>query len=417
MPLMHAPMRTLAAAAISAGTAGAVAQEPVFEGLGFPAGVVISPNTRAMAITSDGSTVVGAAILGHPAVWWFEGVFVWTAGGGMSLVFPESIRGVVHYCAVSDTGDICGSKEAAPGTSDEGFRIVGGVPTTSGFDRFFGYSRGGQWAVGMGWDHGAFRWSPVTGYEFIGGQPDAAAARDITPAGDMIVGGTFNYPGTGGGFVWTPGAGFSLIGGLPGVPGSDCSLYAVAAGGSVAAGSVINAAGNVQPVRWYPGRGLRIINNLAGYDAGRALDVSDDGEVIIGEAIQFQQPARAFVWDRVRGTRDLRSYLIQLGSIEVAGWTLRTATAVSADGRVIAGWGTDPQGHTQAYVARVPAFCYANCDISVSSPVLTVLDFNCFLNRFALGSDYANCDGSTVAPVLNVQDFGCFLNRFTAGCP
>ncbi len=29
---------------------------------------------------------------------------------------------------------------------------------------------------------------------------------------------------------------------------------------------------------------------------------------------------------------------------------------------------------------------------------------------------YANCDGSTTPPVLNVLDFTCFLNRFAAGC-
>jgi len=61
--------------------------------------------------------------------------------------------------------------------------------------------------------------------------------------------------------------------------------------------------------------------------------------------------------------------------------------------------------------------CYANCDGSHVSPILNVLDFNCFLNRFSAGDPYANCDGSTVAPVLNVLDFNCFLNRFSAGCP
>jgi hypothetical protein len=30
---------------------------------------------------------------------------------------------------------------------------------------------------------------------------------------------------------------------------------------------------------------------------------------------------------------------------------------------------------------------------------------------------YANCDGSVTPPVLNVLDFTCFLNRFAAGCP
>jgi hypothetical protein len=61
--------------------------------------------------------------------------------------------------------------------------------------------------------------------------------------------------------------------------------------------------------------------------------------------------------------------------------------------------------------------CYGNCDGSTTEPVLNVLDFNCFLNRFGAGESYANCDGSTIAPVLNVLDFNCFLNRFSGGCP
>ena len=64
-----------------------------------------------------------------------------------------------------------------------------------------------------------------------------------------------------------------------------------------------------------------------------------------------------------------------------------------------------------------PPACYANCDGSTTAPVLNVLDFTCFLNRFAAADTYANCDGSTTAPVLNVLDFTCFLNQFAAGCP
>ena len=37
-------------------------------------------------------------------------------------------------------------------------------------------------------------------------------------------------------------------------------------------------------------------------------------------------------------------------------------------------------------------------------------------NAFAAATTYANCDASTTAPVLNVLDFTCFLNRFAAGC-
>jgi hypothetical protein len=60
--------------------------------------------------------------------------------------------------------------------------------------------------------------------------------------------------------------------------------------------------------------------------------------------------------------------------------------------------------------------CYANCDGSVTAPVLNVADFSCFLLKFAAGDPYANCDGSTSPPVLNVADFSCFLTNFAAGC-
>jgi hypothetical protein len=68
-------------------------------------------------------------------------------------------------------------------------------------------------------------------------------------------------------------------------------------------------------------------------------------------------------------------------------------------------------------IAPLPPVCQPNCDLSAVEPVLNVLDFNCFLNRFATGDPYANCDSSTASPVLNVLDFNCFLNRFAAGCP
>jgi hypothetical protein len=72
---------------------------------------------------------------------------------------------------------------------------------------------------------------------------------------------------------------------------------------------------------------------------------------------------------------------------------------------------------TATTVIDADIVCYPNCDGSTIPPVLNVLDFNCFLNRFTTGASYANCDGSTTPPVLNVLDFNCFLNRFTAGCP
>ncbi len=64
-----------------------------------------------------------------------------------------------------------------------------------------------------------------------------------------------------------------------------------------------------------------------------------------------------------------------------------------------------------------PQPCYANCDGSTTTPMLDVMDFACFLNKYAAGDTYANCDQSTTPPVLNVLDFACFMNAFAAGCP
>ena len=63
------------------------------------------------------------------------------------------------------------------------------------------------------------------------------------------------------------------------------------------------------------------------------------------------------------------------------------------------------------------AVCYANCDGSVSKPVLNVADFTCFIQKVADGDPWANCDGSQTEPTINVADFTCFLQRFAAGCP
>jgi hypothetical protein len=101
----------------------------------------------------------------------------------------------------------------------------------------------------------------------------------------------------------------------------------------------------------------------------------------------------------------------------VAGPNLAAGLAISANGAWLGMPNLMSEGLTLVALAPAPPACYANCDNSTIAPVLNVLDFNCFLNRFSAGDSYANCDNSTIAPVLNVLDFNCFLNRFSAGCP
>jgi len=107
-------------------------------------------------------------------------------------------------------------------------------------------------------------------------------------------------------------------------------------------------------------------------------------------------------------------YTIDGGGGTAAGGTFQiTGTIAQPDAGVVSGGAFQITGGFWTQEAS----CYPNCDASTTAPVLNVLDFACFLNRFAAGDPYANCDNSTTPPVLNVLDFACFLNRFAAGCP
>jgi hypothetical protein len=123
------------------------------------------------------------------------------------------------------------------------------------------------------------------------------------------------------------------------------------------------------------------------------------------------------LWDRALGTRDLRQVLARNGAPDALEYVLQPF-AVSADGRTIVGRASPiaDQVHWQAFIGRIPAFCYANCDGSAVPPALNINDFICFQARFANGDPYANCDRSNTPPLLNINDYLCFMTQFAAGC-
>ena len=61
-----------------------------------------------------------------------------------------------------------------------------------------------------------------------------------------------------------------------------------------------------------------------------------------------------FARDAELGIRNLKQVLIVAGESGVEGWLLSEATGISADGAVVIGNGTNPSGHTEGWVARLP---------------------------------------------------------------
>ncbi|HEU4665193.1 MAG TPA: hypothetical protein VFS55_14285 [Dokdonella sp.] len=83
--------------------------------------------------------------------------------------------------------------------------------------------------------------------------------------------------------------------------------------------------------------------------ASYAFGVSDDGNVIVGRSGAFPL-FFATVWTPATGMVRLDDYASARGVAIPAGWSLMTATAVSADGLVIGGWGVDPDGALDSFV-------------------------------------------------------------------
>ena len=85
---------------------------------------------------------------------------------------------------------------------------------------------------------------------------------------------------------------------------------------------------------------------------GDARAASGDGSIVVGYS-DYQTGTAAFVWDETHGMRRLQDVLTGLG-LDLTGWTLQAANDISADGRVIVGSGTNPDGDTEAWMAVLP---------------------------------------------------------------
>jgi len=84
------------------------------------------------------------------------------------------------------------------------------------------------------------------------------------------------------------------------------------------------------------------------------LDVSGDGSVIVGVDYDGSSGASAIFWDEANGLRGLEDVLqVDLG-LDLTGWRLWDVTGVSADGTVIVGYGTNPLGRSEGWVAVIP---------------------------------------------------------------
>jgi probable HAF family extracellular repeat protein len=227
---------------------------------------------------------------------------------------------------------------------------VGDLPNGGGFSQAFGANADGSV---VGWTENgdryeAFRWTAATGMMGLGYFPGGirSIATSTNADGSVIVGmATVGYSCCQA-FRWSGGI-MSGLGFLPG--GTDSRAYAISADGLVIVGEGTDGQTHTQAFRWTASNGIVGLGFLTtAASESHAYAVNGNGSVVVGSS-----NGGAFRWTAITGMRSIQVLLTQ-ASVDLTGWTLFSATGVSADGQIIAGTGTDPGGHTQAWIASLP---------------------------------------------------------------
>jgi probable HAF family extracellular repeat protein len=182
----------------------------------------------------------------------------------------------------------------------------------------------------------AFHWTQADGMIGLGGYGSSySEAYGVSADGSVIVGSFGSEP-----FRWTQSDGMISL-------GSGGSAYGVSADGSIIVG-----AANGQAFRWTQESGMVGLGSLIGNGDSYANGVSADGSVIVGYSNNANGNQEAFRWTQETGMVSLKETLIGKG-LDVSGWTLSSAQAISADGFTIVGNGINPSGQTEAWMANL----------------------------------------------------------------
>ncbi len=316
-------------------------------------------NSAAYGVSSDGQVVVGSSSASTSGV----SAFMWTeagglvalptlAGGASSTAYAVSTDGLVvvgasgsasgpQACiwsngAAAGLGDLAGGSfhSAALDVSDNGGVIVGYGTSVSGREAF-------RWTGGV-----------MTGLGDLAGGSYQSEAKAVSPDGSRVTGyGTVSGQNV---FTWDETNGMQDV-------YASAIAYDISADGNNLAGNV-NASFIIPEIttiqyhraaRWSGGTpniiGPEITGTGSQYDS-LFYGLTPDASIAVGSyKTSSSGPYFAVSHDSINSIRNLKTVLTN-GGIDMTGWELTAATAISADGSVIVGYGTNPDGNQEAWV-------------------------------------------------------------------
>jgi probable HAF family extracellular repeat protein len=342
----------------------------------LPAGTTITD------MTADGNMVVGQDMTNG-------GCFYWTQASGLVNIGGEGNP----YCS-EDGSQICanitdgGYTQAALWLGGTNWQPLGGIGGTSGSSMSTTYdiSGDGTYIVGLGWVSAgtahAFQWDSINGMVDLGSLGgESSRANAISSDGHVIVGWDQD-PSSG----WWRSA--KWVDGVEELmaPGT----YGGAGQGLSSDGTWI--VGDNHPDftddgwRWSADTGFVSTGTLSGWlFQGHPLDVSDDGQVVVGWSGYFMDQF-AMIWTEDTGCVDLKQYLTDLG-VTVPVNIIAYAQCVSDDGTTIYGTAGDMFGYN-GFIATIPPITPAPLkadSATISAGTASTVDFT-----LTAGTDHAN---------------------------
>jgi probable HAF family extracellular repeat protein len=321
------------------------------------------PPSHATGISADGTVAVGDSGASQRA-------FRWTTASGMVPlgVLPGGGNPTLAN-GVSDNGMVIVGRGASNESAHKAFRWtaqtgmvdIGDLPGGIVWSQANAVSGDGAVVVGQGTSasgNRAFRWTSAGGMTGLDDPSGTFQSSALGASGDgSVVVGSFLTFGPNGPvsepFRWTAADGMVGLGYLSGA-GLTGVAHGVSADGSVVVGaSSVAGSPFTHAFRWTSGTGMVDLGDLAGIDGHiRARAVTPSGSIVVGDEIAGSD-GEVFIWDATHGMRNLSGIMTFLG-LNLTGWDLLSATDVSADGTTIVGYGINPDGDTEAWIAHIP---------------------------------------------------------------
>jgi len=200
----------------------------------------------------------------------------------------------------------------------------------------------------------AFTWTNGGGMFGLGdldGGTHISNATGVSDNGSTVAGYGRSASGTEA-IIWTNAGGMVGLGDLDGGPFYSVA-NAISGDATTIVGTSVSGLG-VEAFIWTSGLGMQPIGALdAGSYHSDAYAVSGDGSAVVGTS-QLAFFDEAFVWTSTDGMQSVFDLATNQGITGMAGWALRHAYGISADGSNIVGDGENPDGDTEAWMITLP---------------------------------------------------------------